>query len=136
MAQTPLKLPFDQYRRVQTETGSGADLVLLLYQGCVRFLNRAQMAIEGKNVEGAHNALIRAQDILRELQSTLNYDAGGALATSLEGIYGYCLLRLVEANMSKTIEPVIEVKRLIGELASAWEEAMRGLRSTGGKPRS
>lgn len=133
MAQPTLKMPFEQYRRVQAETSSGADLVLLLYQGAIRFMNRALAALDANNVEGAHNALVRAQDILRELQVTLNHQAGGELAAGLASIYDYCVQRLIEANIRKAPEPVSEVKRIVQELAAAWEEAMRDLRSSGRK---
>ena len=125
-----MKSPYDQYRKVQAETGSGADLVLMLYQGAVRFMNRGIAAIERRKIEDAHGALLRAQDIMRELQASLNHEAGGDLANGLFSLYQYCVDRLIEANLRKDAEPVREVRALVQELLSAWEQAMRAARTT------
>ena len=129
MRQMVARSPYDAYRRVQAETSSGADLVLLLLRGALRFLDRAQSGIEADNIELSHNSLTRAQDIISELNTTLNHDQGGDLAAGLESIYTYALERLVEANMRKKIEPIQEVRRLVGELTSAWEDSLDASRS-------
>jgi flagellar secretion chaperone FliS len=123
------KSPYDAYRHVQANTGSGADLVLMLFRGALRFLDRAQANIEADNVQDAHNALIRAQDIISELNTSLDHERGTDLASGLESIYTYAIERLIEANLRKQIEPVQEVRRLIAELATAWEDAIGASRT-------
>lgn len=129
MRQLMTKSPYDAYRHTQAHTSSGADLVLLLFRGALRFLDRAQAGIESQNVQAAHNALIRAQDILSELQTTLDHEKGGDLAVSLDNIYGYARERLIEANLEKQVEPVQEVRGLVAELAAAWEDAINSGRT-------
>ncbi len=129
MRQILAKSPYDAYRRVQAETSSGADLVLLLLRGSLRFLDRAQSGVEANDIELAHNSLTRAQDIIAELSTTLNHEQGGEVATGLDSIYTYALERLIEANMRKLVEPIQEVRRLIGELTAAWEDSIAQSRS-------
>ncbi len=129
MRQPVTKSPYDAYRHVQANTGSGADLVLMLFRGALRFLDRAQANIEGGNVQDAHNALVRAQDIISELNTTLDHERGSDLASGLESIYTYAIERLIEANLRKQIEPVQEVRRLVAELATAWEDAINTSRA-------
>ncbi len=129
MRQMVAKSPYDAYRRVQAETSSGADLVLLLLRGALRFLDRAQSGVEDDDIQLAHNSLTRAQDIISELNTTLDHEQGGDLAGGLESIYTYALERLIEANMRKRVEPIQEVRRLIAELTSAWEESLAASRT-------
>lgn len=75
--------PYDAYRRVQAEISSGADLVLLLLRGVLRFLDRAQSGVEVNDIQLAHNSLTRAQDIISELNTTLNHEQGGHVAGGL-----------------------------------------------------
>ncbi len=130
MAQSYLKSGHEQYRKVQAQTGSRADLVLMLYQGAIRFMNRALAKLDAEDIEGTHNALIRAQQILNELKATLNHAVGGEISSGLDGVYDYCVQRLIDANVSKEADPVLEVKQLIQQIAGAWEEALQQAKDT------
>ena len=95
----------------------------------MRFLDRAQSGVEDGDIQLAHNSLTRAQDIISKLNTTLNQEQGGDLAGGLESIYTYALERLIQANMRKRVDPIQEVRRLIAELSSAWEESLAASRS-------
>jgi flagellar protein FliS len=70
--------------------------------------------------------LLKAQRIIVELQTTLKMDAGdGKFSQEMFRLYGYFMRRLVEANLSKTEEPVIEVEQLLGQIREAWAEMLR-----------
>lgn len=125
MVQSSIKSGHEQYRKIQAQTGSRADLVLMLYQGSIRFMNRALAKLDANDIEGTHNALIRAQDIISELQSTLDLEIGGQMASHLSELYKYCVGLLIDGNMQKQAAPIIEAKRLIQELEGAWEEALK-----------
>ena len=125
MAQSSIKSGHEQYRKVQAQTGSRADLVLMLYQGSIRFMNRALAKLDANDIEATHNALLRAQDIILELQATLDLEIGGQMASSLADLYRYCVELLIDANLKKVAVPIIEAKRLIQELESAWEDALK-----------
>ncbi|MCD6363809.1 MAG: flagellar export chaperone FliS [Synergistetes bacterium] len=118
---------YEQYRQMQIQTAKPEQLLLMLYDGAINFLKKAKVAIEEKNIEEAHTSLIRAQDILAELMSSLNMDVG-EIALNLFRLYEYMHYRLVEANVRKDIEPIDEVLGLFQGLKEAWEEAIKKLR--------
>lgn len=124
--------PYASYRKTQIETATPGQLVVMLYQGAVRFLSIASSAMEQGNIELSHTALLRAQDILLELRTTLNPEAG-EVAASLSAIYDYMLGRLIEANLHKDPEPVQEVLSYLQELLPAWEMAARASDAVGGR---
>ena len=98
--------PYQAYRQTQITTASGLELIILLYNGAITFLKQARVALEEKQVEPAHRALIKAQDIITELSLSLNREAGGEIADSLGQLYDYMDQRLVQANIQKEVEPV------------------------------
>lgn len=114
--------PYRVYRETQIQTASGLELVILMYNGAIKFLKQAAQAIEEKQVAPAHNALIRAQDIISELRATLNHEAGGQVARSLDQLYEYMNYRLMEANIHKDLAPVKEVVGMLEELRDTWQE--------------
>ena len=119
-----------QYKQAQALTVTPGQGIILLYEGTLRFLRRARMSLEDKNLEATHNAIIRAQDILLELDATLDLN-GGAVAVNLHRIYEYCVRRLIEANLNKVVEPVSEVVTLLEELLESWRVAVAEIETTG-----
>lgn len=115
---------YNVYRQTQAQTAAPGELVVMLYRGALRFVTGAIEAIEGRDIQAAHNNLIRVQAIVVELRSTLDVERGGDLARNLGQIYDYLHSRLVEANLRKDAEPAREVARLLRELLPAWEEAV------------
>lgn len=118
------------YQAQAVLTASPGQLVLMLYDGALRFLGYARDALaspveEPRRIEIINTNLIKAQNILAELQGTLNHDAGGDHAANLDRLYEYYLRRLFEANMKKKIEPVIEVEGLLRQLRDGWAEMLR-----------
>lgn len=114
---------YQQYQRVQTETASPGDLVLMLYRGALRFLTRAETALEKKEYEVVHSSLVRAQDIVLELMFSLDLQAGD-VARNLRDLYNYMYQRLVDANCNKDAATMHEVSTLLRELLPAWEDAV------------
>ncbi|MBA4137979.1 MAG: flagellar export chaperone FliS [Opitutus sp.] len=124
------------YRANSVLTASPGQLVLMLYDGALRCLAISRDAFsrppeDVRRIEVINTQLIKAQNILRELQGTLNHDAGGEFAKTMERLYDYYLRRLTEANLRKQVEPVIEVERLLREVRDAWAEMLRKQDSTG-----
>ena len=116
---------YQTYRQTQTQTAAPGELVLMLYRGAARFVSSAIEAIDARDIAAAHNGLVRAQEIIAELRSTLDLERGGDIARNLESIYDYLNRRLLEANLRKDAEPAREVLQLLRELLPAWEEAVR-----------
>ena len=116
--------PYSQYRRMQAETAEPGELVVMLYQGAINFVQRSLLAMEQKDYRAANDNLLRAQAILAELNATLNRSVGD-VAVNLARIYDYAYWRLVEANCHKDPAPAQEVLTILKELLSAWQEAVR-----------
>lgn len=124
------------YRANSVLTASPGQLVLMLYDGALRALATAREGFarpveDGRRFEVINAQLLKAQAILSELQGTLNHEAGGEFSRTLERLYDYHLRRLMEANLQKKEEPVIEVERLLRELRDAWAEMLRKHDSSG-----
>ncbi|MCL5957916.1 MAG: flagellar export chaperone FliS [Chloroflexi bacterium] len=121
---------YQQYKTMQVQTADRGELVVMLYQGAIRFLGRSAGALRMGNLEDGHFNLVRAQDIVAELMGSLDMGTGD-LARNLFQIYEYMHYRLVQANIHKDPAPVEEVAGLLRELLPAWQQAARQARSNG-----
>jgi flagellar protein FliS len=118
------------YQTQSVLTASPGQLVLMLYDGALKFISFAKEACkmpedEPRRFELINTNIQKAQNIIVELQSNLNRDAGGELAQTLDRLYDYYERRLFEANIKKQVEPLEEVERFIKELRDAWAEMLR-----------
>lgn len=128
----PQPSPYSYARTYQAQavmTASPGQLILMLYDGALRFLGHARDAFQlpddtPKRIELIHTNLSKAQNIIAELQASLNHDAGDH-AKNLDRLYDYYLRRLFEANVRKQVEPVIEVEKLVRTLRDGWSEMLR-----------
>lgn len=110
------------YQRTEVETADPKRLVVMLYDGAVRFLYRAQEAMAQRDYEGQHEALVRAQAIFSELNCSLNLDVG-EIAANLRATYTYIYNALVEANLRDDEALLTEVTGQVERLRDAWREA-------------
>ena len=110
------------YKRVQAETSSSEDLITLLYDALLKNLQRAETGFHEEDAERVNAALVRSQEILLELLSSVNPEAG-ELSDLFTGLYGYMYQRLVAANVDKEIAPAQEVRHLIEPIREAWLQA-------------
>lgn len=114
-----------QYQKNQIETASQEQILIMLYNGAIQFLNIAKKAMEEKDIEGTHNNILRAQKIITEFQTTLDMENGGELAQRLYGLYAYLHKKLVSANINKSIEDLDEVIEHLKDLRNTWLEAIK-----------
>jgi flagellar protein FliS len=110
------------YIQTQISSRSPLELVVMLYEGLIRFSGEARSAIERGDLVAKRAAMSRALAIVSELQSTLNMAEGGELATSLDNLYTYINGRLLDASMQNTVEPLDETLKLASTLRDAWSE--------------
>lgn len=122
--------PCDAYRRTQVETASPEQLVVMLYDGAVRFADQAVAALRSGRGEAAHNALQRAQAIIEELAGALDLDVA-PFAGRLQNLYQYMLRRLAQANLKKDAAAAGEVAEMLRSLRDAWREAAHRVREEG-----
>ncbi|MDK2791869.1 MAG: flagellar secretion chaperone FliS [Deferribacteres bacterium] len=113
--------PYKTYLKNEIEGATKGKLILLLYDGAIKFLRQANRAIESKDIPGAHENIIKAENILYELMSTLNMDAG-EIAENLLKLYDFMVWKLIEANKEKNAEKVNSVIKLLLNLREAWKE--------------
>jgi flagellar protein FliS len=118
--------PYQQYKENAILTASPEELVLMLYNGIIRFIEEAKGTIEKKDYMAANNSIQRAQDIITELMLTLdmNYD----ISKNLYSLYDYMLRRLIDANVKKDVTILEEVKGFAIELRDTWSVALNKVR--------
>ncbi len=100
--------PTAVYRTAQVTTSSPAARVVLLYEGAIRFAALSVQRLEQHDLEGSHNASIRAQSIVGALRESLDLSAGD-VATRLDSIYEFMIRRLAAGNLAKDPKPTREV---------------------------
>lgn len=118
--------PYQQYQSTQIQTASTGDLILLLYDGALRFLGRADLAISERRLDQASTDIGKAQDIVLELLSGLDFERGGDLAVQLRELYVFIYNALIEANIKKDAEKVRTAIRLLDRVREAWRSVIRG----------
>ena len=116
---------YQAYRTTQVQTSSPAELILLLYDGAIKYCRQAEAHLDNGERELAHNALLRRQDIIDELAESLDFSAGEEIAQGLLQLYDNMGQRLGEANIHKDKAPITEVAAMLQELREAWAEAAR-----------
>jgi flagellar protein FliS len=110
----------EAYRQTHVQSRSPLELIVMLYDGALRFLRETEEAIQRRDLVAKRDAMSRAFAILAELQGTLNMEQGGETAASLDSLYVYMINRLTEANVQLTTAPVREVITLLSGLRDAW----------------
>jgi flagellar secretion chaperone FliS len=110
------------YRQQSILTATPGQLVVMLYDGCLRFLNQAAYAMREKNNRESDARLVRADAIIDELLSTLDLEQGGVIASRLQGIYVFCSRQLLEARAARNPELIDTVADLLGELRESWAQ--------------
>lgn len=121
-----LSNPYAKYKENSINTASKEELTLMLYDGCIKFMNLAKIAIEEKNIQKANDNLLKAQAIITELDITLNMDI--EISKNLHSLYDFVQNRLIEANLTKKASFVDEAKLIITDLRDAWKEAINLVR--------
>jgi flagellar protein FliS len=113
-----------QYLRRNVEGANAAELVLLLYDTAISAMTMGKARLESKDIEGTHNALLRALRVMEELISCLNMEKGGEIAKNLLSLYVYIRKRLTGANSAKEPSGIDEALFLMGGLRAAWKKAL------------
>lgn len=118
-----LNKAYDKYKENAILTSRPEELTLMLYNGMVKFIMQGINAIEKKDIEKANSSIIRAQDIITELQNTL--DKNYNVSKSLNILYDYMYRRLLEANIGKDTDILNEVLFFARDLRDTWTEAIK-----------
>lgn len=117
------------YKTVAVDTASPGRLILMLFDGALRFMRAAENGFEiecpRRKQETVHNNLMRAQEIIQELQRALDLREGGEFASGMFRLYDFMLTRLMEANLKKDPDNIRIVARFLGEIRESWDQMLR-----------
>jgi flagellar protein FliS len=131
----PRNKPWESYRKVATQTATPGQLVLMLYEGAIKFLEMALGGFEHQDPaqfnQTINNNILRAQAIIHEMNASLNMRDGGEAAVNFRRLYNYLYRRLRDANRAKKKEPIDESIRHLRVLRDSWAEML----SRGGEAR-
>jgi flagellar secretion chaperone FliS len=108
------------YRSNAIMTASPGQLVVMLYDGARRFLYQASVAMTDKQPAVAHQKLSRAEDIVRHLRSTLDFEQGGEISDRLMAIYTFSLRQMSEARFEQDPAKLNAVDGLLSQLRESW----------------
>lgn len=114
---------YNQYMKSSIMTTPPEELVIMLYEGAMKFLKRAMIFLEDNNIEKAHKSILRVQDITIEFMSRVDTDY--EVGKQLFSLYEYMHRRLIEANTKKDAEILKEIYGMYEELRDTWQEAMK-----------
>ncbi len=119
----PRQAKQDRYTQVEVGTVDRKHLVIMLYEGAVKFVTRARQATLRDDYETKAKSIQRAQRIVWELSCSLRHDAGEEIAVALYQTYEYLRQKLVEASIGDTTKELDEVLAILQKLLAAWREA-------------
>lgn len=119
--------PYETYKQQEILLSGRGDLLLMLYDGCIKQLKLARMRLSEKDIEGTHHALIRAQEILSRLMGDL--DMRYELSGPLMDLYRFFQQQLTEANVNKDGEKIVPVLNMLTDLRNTWQLAVRSQRA-------
>ncbi|WP_051444957.1 flagellar export chaperone FliS [Desulfocurvus vexinensis] len=108
------------YFQTQVTTTTQGDLLILLYDGAIKYLNQAKICMAQRDYAGKGQLISRAMDVISELDECLNREKGGELAMNLHQLYFYCNTRLLRANLEMKPEKIDEVVRILDSLRDAF----------------
>lgn len=114
---------FNKYMETSIQTMTPNQLLIMLYDGAIRFTRKGVEAVKQKNYQEANNSFLRVQEIINELVVSLDHSY--PISKDLIQLYDYFLRRIVEANMKKDIQPAVEVLSHLLELKESWIQASK-----------
>ncbi|MBG9544731.1 flagellar biosynthesis protein FliS [Cytobacillus firmus] len=114
---------YQSYQQNSVNTASPGELTLMLYNGCLKFINLAKKAIDDKNMEDKNVNLLKAQKIIQELMVTLNMDA--EISKNMMTLYDFIHNRLIEANTKNDLAILEEAEGFVTEFRDAWKQAIQ-----------
>lgn len=116
----------NQYKQNAVLTATPEELTLMLYDGAIKFMNIGKYSIENKDMEKAHSSLLRAQDIILELNYSL--DMNYEVSKELRGLYDFVLSKLVDANINKDSKAIDEALTVVNDMRDTWKEVIKQIK--------
>lgn len=115
--------PINQYQNVQVSTSSPEKILIMLYDGAIKFIKIALAKLADGDLAGKGLYISKAQAIVAELMNTLNHEVGGDMAVQLEQLYNYLIAELVSANIKNAPQHLENAVRIMTSMRDTWMEA-------------
>ncbi|MEN6386361.1 MAG: flagellar export chaperone FliS [Phycisphaerales bacterium] len=112
---------FETYQENSVTTQTQGRIVVMLYDGAIKFLKQAISSMQAGDHETKSKFLCKAEDIINELNTVLDMDAGGEIANNLRALYMFMIRNLHEANLKKDADKIEEVIKLLEDLNQSWK---------------
>lgn len=113
-----------EYKKNQVETATPEEILILLYDGAIQYLNRAKIGLQKDDQPLFHSNLLGCEKIILEFMNTLDMEAGGSLAENLYRLYQYLYSTLVKTGISKEVKGIDEVLGHLTGLRETWQKAI------------
>lgn len=123
---------YQKYKQTQVVSASREKLLLMMYEGAIKFTKLAIKAAEEKNVYERCTNLSRAYDIVMELNNTLDHNVGGDISRQLEQLYMFISDQFTQANISGNPEPLKNALKVLETLHEGWKGAVEKLKKNEG----
>lgn len=120
-----------KYKQTAVQSASKEKLLLMLYEGAIKYTKMAIAAMENNNIKEKCECIGRAYDIVLELNNTLDHKIGGDLAVRLEQLYMFMSDQYIKANTENNPEPLRTVLKLLETLNEGWVGAVQKLKNNG-----
>lgn len=123
-----MKNAFQKYKTTSIQSASREKLLLMMYEGAIKFTKLAIQAAEEKKIADRGINIGRTYDIIMELNNTLDHKVGGDISKNLEQLYMFMTDQLTKANISGNPDPLREVLKLLETLYDGWAKAVEQLK--------
>ncbi len=128
-----MKTGYQKYKTTSIQSASREKLLLMMYEGAIKFTKLALQAIEEKKIADRGVNIGRAYDIIMELNNTLDHKVGGDISKNLEQLYMFMTEQLTKANLSGDPKPLRDVLKLLETLYDGWAKAVEALKKNQGE---
>lgn len=122
--------PYTKYKQTSVLSASREQILLMLYEAAIKFTKLAIQAAEQKKIADRGQNILRAYDIVMELNATLDHKVGGELAQQLESLYIFMMDQYTKANISGDPEPLRSNVKVLENLYDGWKQAMDQIKRT------
>lgn len=123
-----MKNAYQKYKNTSIQSASKEKLLLMLYEGAIRFTKTAIKAAEEKNIAERGWNIGKAFDVVMELNNTLDHKIGGEIAMNLEQLYLFIMEQYTKANISGSPEPLRAALKVLENLYDGWVQAVEKLK--------
>jgi len=116
------------YKKTSIHTASKEQVLLMLYQAAIKNCKKAIEAVERKDIPQKGVYIGKMQDIVIELNNSLDHKVGGSIATELSSLYDYILFASTQANIKIDAAPLKSCLDVLNTLYEGWGQAIKALR--------